>query len=298
MANTLLELPEATTVGLAIERCSELFAQSGLVYGQGTDNSWDEAVWLVLALTGLPDEQASLVLPLDQLQCSKIVELAQRRIHERVPLAYLLGECEFASVPLYCAPGVIVPRSPLAELLQFQVQPWLTKQPEQILDMCCGGGCLGILAALVFPESQVLLVDLDNSAVGLAKANVARHQLSSRVTIVQSNLLAEVDAGLNWDLVLCNPPYVDKADMSSLPPEFRAEPALALAGGDDGLDIMAPFLSQVLPRLKPGGVLLGEVGNSAPALHQRCPNIDLIWPDLESGGEGVFVVRASEATLS
>lgn len=295
MAAAVFELPKATTVSVAIARCSELFGQSGLVYGQGTDNSWDEAVWLVLALTGLPDVQESLAVPLSELQCAKIVELAKRRTLERVPLAYLLGECEFASVPLYCQPGVIVPRSPLAELLQHEVQPWLAQPPKQILDMCCGGGCLGILAALVFPQSQVLLVDLDETALTLAKANVDRHQLGRRVSIVQSNLLAAVDPSLCWDLVLCNPPYVDQADMSSLPPEFRAEPALALAGGDDGLDIMAPFLEQVLPRLTSGGVLLGEVGNSAPALHQRFPATGFIWPDLQNGGEGVFVLQASPA---
>lgn len=293
----MLELPKDTTVALAIERCSELFAQSGLVFGQGTDNSWDEAVWLVLALTGFPDEQESLTAELSPLLCSKVIELAQRRVQERVPLAYLLGECEFASVPLYCVPGVIVPRSPLAELLQFDVQPWLTAPPAQILDMCCGGGCLGILAALVFPDSEVLLVDLDETALTLARANVERHQLGSRVSVVRSDLLTSIDADLRWDLVLCNPPYVDKADMSSLPPEFRAEPALALAGGDDGLDIMAPFLNQVLPRLSAAGVLLGEVGNSSPALLQRFPTTDFIWPDLESGGEGVFVVQAEAAPL-
>lgn len=295
MATTLLELPKHTTVAIAIQRCSALFAESGLVFGQGTDNSWDEAVWLVLALTGLPDEEASLTAELSPLLCSKVIEMAERRVQERVPLAYLLGECEFASVPLYCVPGVIVPRSPLAELLQFEVQPWLVQAPRQILDMCCGGGCLGILAALVFPQSKVLLVDLDEAALALARANVERHQLGSRVTIVQSDLLTKVDADLSWDLVLCNPPYVDQADMSSLPPEFRAEPTLALAGGDDGLDIMAPFLREVLPRLSAAGVLLGEVGNSAPALLQRFPTTDFIWPDLESGGEGVFVVQAGAA---
>lgn len=292
MASPLLELPTQTTVGSAIERCSALFARSGLVFGQGTDNSWDEAVWLVLALTGLPDEQESLTAQLSPLLCSKVIELAQRRVQERVPLAYLLGECEFASVPLYCVPGVIVPRSPLAELLQFEVQPWLTQPPAQILDMCCGGGCLGILAALVFPQSEVMLVDLDETALALAQANVDRHQLGSRVNIVRSDLLTNVDSNVRWDLVLCNPPYVDQADMSSLPPEFAAEPSLALAGGKDGLDIMAPFLEQILPRLSAAGVLLGEVGNSAPALLQRFPTTDFIWPDLESGGEGVFVVQA------
>lgn len=296
MSNSLLDLPNQATVALAIERCSALFSNSGLVFGQGTDNSWDEAVWLVLALTGLPDEEKSLTAELSPLVRAKVVELAERRVQDRVPLAYLLGECEFASVPLYCVPGVIVPRSPLAELLQFEVQPWLAQPPAQILDMCCGGGCLGILAALVFPYSEVLLVDLDEAALALAQANVDRHQLGSRVRIVQSDLLTQVEAGLSWDLVLCNPPYVDQADMSSLPPEFRAEPALALAGGNDGLDIMAPFLSQILPRLNAAGVLLGEVGNSAPALLQRFPATDFIWPDLESGGEGVFVVQAQAAS--
>lgn len=292
----MLDLPKGTTVALAIERCGALFADSGLVFGQGTDNSWDEAVWLVLALTGLPDEQESLGAELSPLLCAKVIELAERRVQERVPLAYLLGECEFASVPLYCVPGVIVPRSPLAELLQFEVQPWLTQPPAQVLDMCCGGGCLGILAALVFPQSEVLLVDLDEAALALAQANVDRHQLGSRVRIVRSDLLTNVDTDLRWDLVLCNPPYVDQADMSSLPPEFKAEPSLALAGGADGLDIMAPFLDQILPRLSAAGVLLGEVGNSAPALLQRFPTTDFIWPDLESGGEGVFVVQAEVAS--
>lgn len=284
------KLPANPSVQVAIEQCDALFQRCGLVFGQGTDNSWDEAVWLVLAMTGLPDEQDSLGEQLSALQCEKVTELAKRRTEERVPLAYLLGECEFATVPLYCQPGVIVPRSPLAELLQLQVKPWLAQSPKQILDMCCGGGCLGILAALVFPQSQVTLVDLDPAALALARANVDRHQLADRVRILESNLLAAVDPHQNWDLVLCNPPYVDQADMSSLPPEFQAEPSLALAGGEDGLDIMAPFLTQVLPRLTDAGVLLGEVGNSARALHQRFVDLDFIWPDLENGGEGVFVL--------
>jgi len=284
----------SVVIGDAIATCAHLFAEAGLVFGHGTDNAWDEATWLVLHVTGAADQEDSLGLSVDGVALAHLVDLAQRRIVSRQPLAYLLGQAKFAGLDFYCEPGVIVPRSPLAELLLAQVQPWLVREPRQILDMCCGTGCIGIAAALSFPGSQVLLVDVDAQAIALANANVARYQLQDRVTVLQSDLFSQVSHRQSWDLVLCNPPYVDAADMSALPAEFVAEPALALAGGADGLSVMAPFLQQCRTRLNPGGVFVGEVGNSAPALLARFPQWPFIWPDLANGGEGVFVLQAQD----
>ncbi len=280
------------TVGACIEQIAGAFSDAKLVFAQGTDNAWDEAVWLVLRVTDLPDSKDSLAHQVPAAAVATISELAQRRIHERVPLAYLLGEAYFCGLPFAVEPGVIVPRSPLAELIQQQFRPWLTKPPELVLDMCTGSGCIGIATAMAFPDAQVWLVDVDSQAVQLAHKNLVRHGLANRVRVLKSDLLQAVPVQA-FDLVLSNPPYVSSSDMSSLPPELQAEPALALAAGETGLDVLLPLLDQLPAYVHAESLIVLEAGRSAPDLLKARPELPFIWPELTQGGEGVVLLAGA-----
>lgn len=280
----------AVTVGAAIERVAADLAAGSLVFGHGYDSAWDEAVALVLAVTGLADDRSVLEHPVDAAARARIEALAARRLGERIPLAYLLGHCQFAGYRFEVEPGVVVPRSPLGELVVQQFAPWLRRPPARILDLCCGTGCIGIVAALTFPDAQLDLVDVDPTALALARRNVERHGLAGRAAIHDSDLFAALPAG-QWDLILTNPPYVNAVDMAALPPEYRHEPALGLAGGADGLDLVARMLGELPRRLAPGGLFVCEVGASAADLLRRFPDLPLIWPELADGGEGVFLLE-------
>jgi len=216
--------------------------------------------------------------------------MASRRITERVPLPYLLGRCFFAGYSFIVRPGVIIPRSPIAELIRNRFEPWIRRAPRRVLDLCCSGGCIGIAAALEFPDAEVVLVDIDDNALDLARENVALHELEQRVQVVRGDLYRNVDG--RFDLILTNPPYVDAADLRSMPAEHRHEPALALDGGADGLAIVGRIIEGAPMRLNPGGVLIGEVGGSTPALSRLFPKAPFIWVELEWGGEGELEVAS------
>ncbi len=294
----------------------EHFAAAPLNYGQGTDNGWDEAVALVLSVAQLPDSQSSLDAPLPDAQVEAMREIARRRTQERQPLAYLLGKATYCGELFEVPPGVLVPRSPIGPLLLGDgLRPWLG-EPQRILDLCCGAGCLGILAARCFPNAEVVLADIDALAVDTARRNILKHGLAGAVRAVHTDLFAGLAAASRqasdacakasikadepaagnkgYDLILCNPPYVDADTMASLPPEFAHEPALALAGGDDGLTLMNLVLSQAGDYLADGGVLVGEVGTGHGLLRARWPSAPFLWPDLPDGGEGVFLLPAIE----
>ncbi len=395
----------------------ERFAAASLIYGQGTDNAWDEAVALVLGASGLPDRQSSLDAPLPGSQTNRIRELARRRVVERQPLAYLLGKASYCGERFLVPPGIVVPRSPIGPLLvKGGLRPWLP-DPRHILDLCCGSGCLGILAARHFPSARVVLADIDRLAVETARRNLVEHGLEGRVEAVWSDLFSGLDTiarraiekppkpvrgtdhrggsvalvrpdlaaeseppqgvenaaraaaagtrgrgevvqtrkhrryGSNadaagtgsqdevvqfkqrllrdgelvaagtggrgeavqspeskgigptgsriddsrFDLILCNPPYVDADAMAALPPEFAREPALGLAGGVDGLTPMNRVIGAVSNYLAEDGVFVGEVGEGRGRLEDRwrCPSF--VWPDLPDGGEGVFLLLAADA---
>lgn len=275
-----------------IQELAGAFTDAGLAFGHGFDSAWDEAVYLVLSVAALPDDRAVLHQALDAAAVARVRGLAERRMRERVPLAYLLGHAPFAGADYLVEPGIVVPRSPIGGLLLNGLTPWLRHEPARVLDLCCGSGCIGITAARVFTEARVDLADVDPRAVDLARRNAERCGVADRVTAHRSDLLDDLPAG-RWDLILCNPPYVDAADMAALPAEYRHEPALGLAGGDDGLDLVARLLHALPSRLAPGGLLVCEVGASAPALLRRFPHLQCHWPDLPDGGEGVFVVEAA-----
>lgn len=266
-----------------------------LFYGHGTDNAWDEACHLVLSSLKLPwdVDNALLDCRVTQAEKERVAEFLQQRVVERKPLPYITGEAWFMGLPFEINAKVLIPRSPLAELLQKQFDPWIDQlQPLRILDLCCGSGCIGIAAASVFEDAEVVLSDIDPEALALARRNIERFGLQDRVQVVESDLFDQL-AG-PFDLILTNPPYVDAEDMDALPAEYRHEPVLALASGEDGLDCARRILAQSGGYLSEDGWLVGEVGNSIDALLDAFPGHPFILPDFEWGGSGVFILSAAD----
>ena len=285
-----------STVGELIEECAEALADAGVVFGQGTDNAWDEATVLVLSVTDLADDEANLGVEVQAAQAELIRSLLHKRINERVPLAYLLGRWWFAGLEFLVEPGVVVPRSPIGELLLAELSPWLTRPPRRVLDLCAGSGCIGITAAHVWQDATVDLVELDPATAALARRNVVHHQLGDRVTVYEGSLYQPLPEGARYDLILANPPYVDDADMRSLPREFRKEPTMGLAGGPDGLELARQIIDARTAWLAAEGVLVCEVGMSAAALARAYPDLPFIWPEFEAGGVGVFLLLPEGAS--
>lgn len=278
------------TVSELIHEATDALADAGVVFGHGTDNAWDEATVLVLCCADLADDEASLEVTLDEATEEKIRSLLKRRIDERQPLAYLLGRWWFAGHEFRIQPGVVVPRSPIGELIDCRLAPWLTEPPNRILDLCTGSGCIGIAAAHAWPDAEVDLVELDPSAALLAGQNISMHGLEDRVRVYEGSLYDPLPTEARYDLILSNPPYVDKRDMATLPAEFRHEPAPGLAGGADGLDLARQIIDLRADHLEDGGLLVCEVGMSAAALQRAYPMLPFVWPELERGGEGVFIL--------
>jgi ribosomal protein L3 glutamine methyltransferase len=281
------------SIGAMVEEVAERFAQAGLVFGHGTADSWDEAVALVLGVTGVDDDRVHESELLTSAQRASIEALAGRRIRNREPLPYLLGKIHYAGYDFFCEKGVVIPRSPIAQLIAERFRPWLRSEPETIFDVCCGTGCLGILCAHAFPQANVVLLDIDPRALELARRNVAAHHLDGRVEVVAADLLSAVNHE-TIDLLVSNPPYVDAVDFDSLPAEYRHEPARGLAGGEDGLDIVARLMDQAAACIATDGLFVCEVGASAAALQRRYPRGPFVWPDLPAGGEGVFVLEGRD----
>ncbi|MXW50437.1 MAG: 50S ribosomal protein L3 N(5)-glutamine methyltransferase [Gammaproteobacteria bacterium] len=269
----------------------ERFREASLCYGQGTENAWDEATALVLGVTGLPDAPSSLDVRLDGKTTAGIRRLARRRVDERQPLAWLLGKTQYCGTWFAVDPGIVVPRSPIGPMLQDGLRPWLARSPRRILDLCCGSGCLGLLAAEQFLAAKVTLVDADPRAASLARRNAAALGLAGRTEVVCADLFEGIPLGA-FDLILCNPPYVDAADLRTLPPEFAREPALGLAGGEDGLDVVRRVIDQAGTHLAEGGLLVCEVGMNAWRVNRTWPRLPFIWPDTPAGGADVFLLDA------
>jgi ribosomal protein L3 glutamine methyltransferase len=265
------------TLAELIERTAVRFAGAPLFYGHGTHNAHEEAAWLVLRGLGLPFG-SDLTREVQRSAAERIDRLAARRIGERMPLAYLLKEAWLAGQSFYVDERVIVPRSHIAELLR---EPLLARRaPGRVLDLCTGCGCLAILAARAFPAAQVDAADISPAALAVARKNVARHRLARRVHVRRSDLFAGVGAA-RYDLIVTNPPYVSARAMDALPPEYRHEPRMALAGGTDGLDLVAHILAAAGPHLTPVGVLVCEVGDAQAAVQRRFGRFGLRWPKAE-----------------
>jgi ribosomal protein L3 glutamine methyltransferase len=273
----------------------DALVSAGVFVGHGTDNAMDEAWQLVLSAAGmkLDAEDSVLQQELDDQQLVRIQSLLEKRITLRLPLPYLTGEAWFAGMPFQVSQDVLIPRSPIAELIEAGFQPWCIDSPASILDLCCGCGCIGAAVANVFPEARVDLCDISPCAVEISGANIQRLGLSDRANILQSDLFAGLEPR-QYDLIVSNPPYVDQQDMANMPPEFNHEPTLALAAGKDGLDIVRRILSEALAWLSPDGLLIVEVGNSWPALEEAYPRVPFLWLEFERGGHGVFLLERAQ----
>lgn len=271
------------------------FQKADLFYGHGTDNPWDEAVQLVMGSLSLP-----LDFDRDMLDCSltvnekkRIIKLVDTRIKQREPLPYLLGKAWFMGLPFKVTKDTLIPRSPIISLLEAEFSPWLSHYPLNILDMCTGSGCLGIATALVFDDANVDLTDISKSALEVANENIIAHQVEDRVQAIHSDMFKGLN-GKQYDLIICNPPYVDANDFNSAPAEFHREPELALKSGEDGLTFTHEFLSQAAHYLHDKGILVYEVGNTEVALQAAYPDTAFMWVELEQGGNGVFVLNKEQ----
>ncbi|MFD1383817.1 50S ribosomal protein L3 N(5)-glutamine methyltransferase [Rhodanobacter aciditrophus] len=271
------------------------FRRSDIFYGHGTDNPWDEAVQLVLGALTLPldFDKEFLDSRLTYNEKKHILKLVDVRINQREPLPYLLGEAWFMGLPFKVTKDTLIPRSPIMALIQNEFQPWLQQYPLNILDMCTGSGCLGIAAALTFEDSSVDITDLSDAALAVAQQNITMHEVEDRVTAIQSDMFDGL-SGKQYDLIICNPPYVDAEDYESAPEEFHNEPELALTSGVDGLDFTRKFLTQAGDYLHDNGIIVYEVGNSEVALQEAYPDTPFMWVELENGGNGVFVLTKEE----
>ena len=273
-----------------------LFTTQSLYFGHGTDNAMDEATALTLYVLRLPNDLPGHFMDarLTSQEKGDILDLFERRSSERVPAAYLTHEAWFAGHKFYVDNRVLVPRSPIAELINADFSPWLVAENiHNVLDLCTGGGCIAIACAYALPDANVDAVDISDDALAVASINVEQHGMEDQVHLIKSDLFDQL-AGKQYDLIVTNPPYVDAEEMSLLPNEFRHEPELGLASGEDGLDAIKVILNQAADYLTDDGVLIAEVGASDIALEEAFPEVPFFWFDFEHGGSGVFMLSKDQ----
>ena len=278
-----------------IESAARRFRRAGLCFGHGTDNALDEAAFLVLYALGLPPDAGADLLdaPLDAASLASAEDVLAMRLKRRCPAAYLTQRMWFAGHEFYVDERVLVPRSPLAELINACFEPWLdAARVARILDIGTGSGCIALACALAFPAAEVDATDLSVDALAVAAINRARHGLDGRVSLIEANLFPAGAA--RYDLIVSNPPYVPAARMAKLPREYLEEPTMALVAGDEGLACVDGILARAAEYLAPDGVLVVEVGEIAAAVDQRYAHLPLTWIEFEHGGEGVFVITRED----
>ena len=272
------------------------FNQAELYFGHGTNNAWDEATRLVMFQLSLPNDAADVLMQCRLVLQEKqaILQLFERRIIEGLPAAYITNQTMFCGLPFYVDERVLVPRSPIGELIENKFLGLVSSSPNRILDLCTGSGCIAIACAVNFPDAEVDAVDLSVDALNVAQINIEGHGLEEQVIPIQSDVFSGVE-GQSYDLIVTNPPYVDQEDVDALPQEFLHEPEMGLGSGFDGLDITRQILAQAASHLNDNGVLICEVGNSQVHLTAAFPNVPFQWLTFERGGHGVF--RLTKAQL-
>ena len=280
-------------------QATERLAAAPLAYGHGTTNAHDEAAWLVLWQLSLPldsDLDALATRPITGAEARAVDALVSRRIESRLPAAYLTREAWLQGVPFYVDDRAIVPRSFIAELIaDGDIDGWLSEATRQVLDLCTGNGSLAVLAAMAWPEVTVTGADLSTEALAVAKINVERHGLQDRIDLIESDNLRNCPGP--YDLILCNPPYVNAISMSALPQEYRAEPEMALAGGLDGMDFIRQLLRDAPSRLSPDGVLVLEIGNERSHFDAAFPHLAPVWLSTSGGEDQVLLLTAESLSI-
>ncbi|MFA6972151.1 MAG: 50S ribosomal protein L3 N(5)-glutamine methyltransferase [Gallionella sp.] len=273
------------------------FYQAKLFFGHGSSDAYDEAVYLILHTLHLPVDTLAPFLDahLTPPECAEVLSVIQRRVEQRIPAAYLTHEAFLGEYSFYVDERVIVPRSFIAELLRSQLSPWIT-DPEAIssvLDLCTGSGCLAILASDAFPNAHVDAVDLSPDALAVAARNVADYELDTRITLIESDLLANL-AGRKYDLIISNPPYVDAESVAALPQEYLHEPKLSLGSGQDGLDATRAILKHAADHLSDNGILIVEIGHNRDVLEAAYPKLPFTWLDVTAGDQFVFMLHRND----
>jgi len=289
-------LTTLTTIRDYVRWSASQFAQAQISFGHGTTSALDEAVALVLHTVHQPynlsETYFESVLTLSERQA--VVDIVDRRINERLPAAYLTHEAIFAGLSFYVDERVLVPRSPIAELIAQRFSPWVDEdQVERVLDLCTGSACIAIACAYAFPEALVDAVDLSPDALNVAEINVNKHQLTDSVALYKSDLFKQLPEE-QYDIIVSNPPYVSHGEWSALAPEFRAEPDMGFLGGESGLDLVLRILVDAGDYLSEQGILVVEVGSSAQTLQDAFPDVPFYWLDFERGGDGVFLLTADQ----
>ena len=276
-----------------LTRASARLDEAGVSFGHGTTNSFDEAAWLALWALGLPldDLDAVAERELTAAEEAKLDALFTTRIETRKPAAYLTGEAWLQGVPFTVDERVIVPRSLIAEVLaEGVIDAWMPVEIHRVLDLCTGNGSLAVLAAMAWPDVAVDAADLSADALAVAKINVARHDLAKRITLLQGDGLAAVRRDRRYDVILCNPPYVNEGSMQALPAEFKSEPRMALAGGADGMDFIRALLAGVVAHMTPEAVLVLEIGNERDYFEAAFPDLDVVWLPTQLTDDAVLLV--------
>jgi ribosomal protein L3 glutamine methyltransferase len=271
------------------------FNRAGLYFGHGTDNALDESFHLVLHALRLPSDLPTVYLEacVTKPERAAALKLLRARVRSRKPAAYLIGEMPFAGLSFHVDERVLIPRSPIGELIGKRFEPWLATEPLTILDLCAGSGCIGIACAMVFPEARVDLAERNVAALEVCRQNIERHRCGERVHMIRSDVFGGLK-GRRYDLIVANPPYVPSAEFKSLPAEFRHEPRVALEAGADGMDVVARILAEAPDHLRDDGTLICEVGGSVAEFNARWPKLPVTWIEFEHGGDGVFLISRAD----
>ncbi len=285
-----------TTIRQLIDWAEQQFTRSDLFFGHGTDNALDEAAYLVLGALEIPFDAGpeQLDREVTRSEQESIKELVNARIDSTIPVAYLLNKSWFAGLEFYVDERVLIPRSPIAELIAEKFSPWIKPaEVKRILDLGTGSGCIAVACAEAFPDATIDATDIEANALEVARINREKHGFSHRVNLVESDLFSALE-DRKYDIIVSNPPYVPEEEMRALPAEYRPEPALALEAGAAGLDVVERILLEARRHMAPHGILVVEIGNGRAALEAKYPRMPFTWPDLEYGGEGVFVIPGTE----